>query len=114
MKYALVGLANRKKRGVAIDFDQLTIEHLIPQSMIDENVYPEETIGQIGNLILVTEKLNEKLNNKSYKEKKNILRQEGYVLFEDVYHLDDDLQAIEIEKRTKELASQAFHSVWKI
>ena len=114
MKYALVGFGSQKKRDVAIDFDQLTIEHLISQSMIDNHDYSEEVIGQVGNLILVSEELNEKLGNKTFKQKKKILQNEGYDLFEDIYDLDDDLPADKIVERTKWLASQAYQSVWKI
>ena len=114
MKYILQGFAGKKRNDIVIDFSKMTIEHLVPQSEIGMNDYNEEIIGQTGNLILVAEALNEKLNNKPFKEKKKILQNEGYALFDDVYELDDDLPPASIVERTKKLASLAYQDVWRI
>jgi hypothetical protein len=113
VKYALVGLANENTKGVSVDFDKLTIEHLAPQSLIGENNYTDHNIGQLGNLILVSEDLNVKLKNKAFKEKKAILQNEGYDLFLDVLQFEE-IDPVIIENRTKEMASKAYNSVWKI
>jgi hypothetical protein len=113
VKYALVGLANENTKGVSINFDQLTIEHLAPQSSIGKENFSDHDIGQLGNLILVSEDLNRKLKNKPFKDKKLILQNEGYDLFPDVLQLEEINPAI-IEERTKEMATKAYNSVWKI
>ncbi|MGO8762351.1 MAG: DUF262 domain-containing protein [Desulfobaccales bacterium] len=113
IKYALVGLARENPKGIIPDFNALTIEHLIPQSMIGNNDYSDQIIGQMGNLILISEDLNEKLENKSFAEKKIILKAEGYNLFPDIFDIDE-LSSNEIIARPKRMASIAYNSVWKI
>jgi hypothetical protein len=112
VKYTLVGLAHENTKGITVDFEQMTIEHLVPQSMIDQDDYSDANIGQLGNLILVSEDLNGKLKNKSFQDKKKILQNEGYDLFPDVLSLNKMSPEI-IEERTKKLASQAYNIVWK-
>ncbi|KAB2759923.1 DUF262 domain-containing protein [Brucella anthropi] len=68
--------------------DDLTIEHLYPQSR-KNNEFPEEIIGQIGNLLLVDEETNGDLKEKSFKEKKEILYKKGYRLPQILAEVDD-------------------------
>lgn len=111
MKYTLVCFAKENKNDIAIDFDHMTIEHLVPQSMIGVDEYTDEIIGQIGNLVLVSEELNGKLKNKPFKEKMKIFQQKGYDLFPDIYDLDEEMVVEVIEKRTKKFAAIAYNKV---
>jgi len=112
-KYTLVGLAQANSKGITIDFEQMTIEHLVPQSLIGIDDFSDANVGQLGNLILVSQDLNGKLKNKSFQDKKIILQNEGYNLFPDVPSLDE-MSPKNIERRTRNLAALAYNSVWKI
>lgn len=114
VQYILKNFAKKQSNDIVIDFSKMTIEHLVSQSEIGKNDYTEEIIGQTGNLILVSEELNGKLNNKPFKEKKEILKSEKYPLFDDVFKLDDDLPPSQILERTKKLAIIAYQDIWRI
>ena len=94
------------------DTDDLTIEHLLPQSKIKAGA-PEEVVGQIGNLILVDDDTNGKLSAREFSEKKNILLDRGYrlpKLFLDADVITPDL----IEENTMRISSIARTDVWKV
>lgn len=61
------------------DMDELTIEHLHPQSMLT-NGWDEWSVGQIGNLIFLDQKFNEKLKTNKIEEKLARLKESGYVI----------------------------------
>lgn len=113
VRYILAGFQTASIASVTIDFDGMTIEHLVPQSQIGSGGFTEEIVGQVGNLILVPSKLNEKLANKSFKEKKKILQSKGVSLPAEFAGLSD-LTPTEIQKRTANLSELAFKKVWKI
>ncbi len=113
VRYILAGFQTDSVASVTIDFDGMTIEHLVPQSQIGSGTFTEEIVGQVGNLILVPSKLNEKLANKSFKEKKKILQSARVSLPTEFVGLND-LTSTEIQKRTAILSELAFKKVWKI
>jgi uncharacterized protein with ParB-like and HNH nuclease domain len=113
VRYILAGFQTAAMASVTIDFDGMTIEHLVPQSQIGSGGLTEEIVGQVGNLILVPSKLNEKLANKSFKEKKKILQSAGVSLPAEFAGLSD-LSPTEIQSRTANLSELAFKKVWKI
>ena len=53
VKYVLVGMARQGTSAAVLDYEQMTIEHLAPQSVIGQSGYDDAVIGQIGNLLLV-------------------------------------------------------------
>src|SRR5207249_614903 len=61
VRYVLAGFQSHSVSSVTIDFEGMTIEHLVPQSQIGSGAFTDDIIGQMGNLILVPSKLNEKL-----------------------------------------------------
>jgi hypothetical protein len=113
VKYVLVELARHAKIAFADDYEYLTIEHLIPQSKVDGVAWTDEIIGQIGNLILVTEDLNKKLNDRDFDKKKEILIANNYPLPPEIAGADV-WTSDSIKNRTKLLAERAFDIVWKI
>ena len=113
VKYILVGLAKTDTSAVSLDYDSMTIEHLVPQSIIGTDGWTDTKIGQIGNLILVTEDLNNKLKDKLFKEKKQILLDHGFDLPADIAKADDWTEE-DIKKRTIALAEQAYQTAWRI
>jgi len=113
VRYILAGFQAHSVASVTIDFDGMTIEHLVPQSEISSGEFTEQIVGQVGNIILVPSKLNEKLANKSFKEKKKILRSAGVSLPPEFASLNH-LTPTAIQKRTANLSEVAYKQVWKI
>jgi hypothetical protein len=112
VKYILAGLHAHGAAGPAVDFDKMTIEHLASQSQISDSL-SEHVVGQIGNLLLVTEQVNNKLRNRSFADKKKVLRDHGYTLPPEIESATI-WGATEITERTQSLAKTAYDAVWKI
>lgn len=113
VKYVLIEIAKHDKVAFAADYDDLTIEHLAPQSKIDGGKWTDENIGQLGNLILVTADLNTKLKDKDFETKRNILVAAGHPLPASIKNAKN-WTVDAIQERTEDLARYAFGTVWKI
>jgi uncharacterized protein with ParB-like and HNH nuclease domain len=113
VKYVLVEFAKHDKMALPADYDDLTIEHIAPQSIVNDAEWTHETVGQLGNLILVTDEINSKLKDKDFKTKKELLKAAGYPLPPDVAGAEAWTPK-HIVERTTSLALQAFNVVWKI
>lgn len=112
VKYVLVGLDRQQTNPAAIDYEQMTIEHVAPQSFIGQHGYDDALIGQMGNLILMSEELNGKLENKAFKDKKRILTESGYKL-PTLIEQATAWTGKEIKQRTEAMAEEAYNTVWK-
>jgi hypothetical protein len=112
VKYILSEFLKDQSPGVSIDYDAMTIEHLVPRSEIGVADFSEAVIGQLGNLILVSEDLNTQLANKPFAEKKKILQGKSIL----PAHLvpASAWTAKDISNRTIAMAEQAFKKIWKI
>ena len=113
VKYVLVNMAKTEQLALAGNWDDLTIEHIIPQARIDDGTCSEKIVGQLGNLLLVPNKLNEKLKDKPLKDKKKIFLEANYPLPEEISNVDDWTPAL-VEKRTQSIALRAYQEVWRI
>jgi hypothetical protein len=113
VKYILVGLDQTAQSPIAVDYDQMTIEHLASQSSIGQGEFSESLVGQLGNLLLVSDELNAKLKDKSFKDKKQILLDNGFKL-PDEMKAAATWGAAEIRLRTQILAERAYNDVWKL
>ena len=111
VKYVLVEIAKHEQVALPGDWDDLTIEHVIPQSKIDDGTHNEELVGQLGNLLLVPAKLNEKLKDKPFSEKKKILLTANYPLPDEMVEAADWTPEL-VAQRTKSLALKACQDVW--
>jgi hypothetical protein len=111
--YVLAGFQRHSLKSVVVNFEGMTIEHLASQSLIGTGGFSEEIVGQLGNLILVPSELNTKLDNKAFREKKKVLKNAGVVVPPEFAMLDEITPAA-IQKRTANLAEQAYRLVWKI
>lgn len=113
VKYILIGLHQATPSPITVDYEQMTIEHLAPQSRIGQPGFDEGVIGQIGNLLLISPELNGKLKNRPFDEKKQLLIESGLSVpteIRDASTWGPD----EIRQRTMNLADAAYNSVWKI
>ena len=105
----------------SIDYDNVNIEHIIPQKPESWGLTKEEIKGyvhRIGNLTLISKRLNSQMGNIDLENKLPILKKSGLKINED---LIDDIESnnnIWNEKsildRSKKLASIAYDEVWKI
>lgn len=95
--------------GISVDYENMTIEHILPQSDKAGGKYSE----MIGNLILVDSKLNGKLDDKPFAQKKEMMKKSGYLM--DAYIAQaKEWGPKQIQERTRLLANMAYHKIWKI
>lgn len=96
-----------------VDFDELTIEHLCPQDKIDQDDWKESSVGCLGNLIFLDQKINGELDTKSFTDKKRILQDRGYSLSEFVSKSNGWTPDIVFE-HADGMAEVAYNEIWKI
>ena len=96
----------------AVDIEELTIEHIHPQSQTSE-VWTENLIGSFGNLMFLEGDANEKIGTKSFKEKIEYLTKHGHAVPEFVREREKWTQKA-VESHSEYLAELAYNEVWKI
>ncbi|MCX6658802.1 MAG: DUF262 domain-containing HNH endonuclease family protein, partial [Candidatus Bathyarchaeota archaeon] len=79
VKYILSRLDQHSRKAIVVDYEKMTIEHISPQKPRSGAV-SSASIGCIGNLILVSQTLNDKLANKPFDRKKRIMKSAGIEL----------------------------------
>ena len=96
-----------------VDFDELTIEHLSPQKNIDQDGWTESSIGCLGNLIFLDQKVNGEIDTKGFLEKKFILIEKGYSLPEFISNANEWNPEC-VYKHAEEMAEIAYSEIWRI
>lgn len=96
-----------------LDLDTLTIEHLVPQGIKQPSTVPLSDVARLGNLLLVTNDLNEALADKSFATKQQILRTDHANVDADIVNASQ-WGSTEIVNRTKKLAKRAYEEVWRL
>ncbi|MFC5941159.1 DUF262 domain-containing HNH endonuclease family protein [Micromonospora harpali] len=101
---------------VTPDFAQLTVEHLAPQGSSRPADLREADVAKLGNLILLPESINGKLDSKQFPAKKSLLRQ---AVADGVWIDPSVLSAAEwglkeINERTNAMAIRAYEEVWPV
>lgn len=114
VQYVLAKLDAHNQSGAKIDYSQMTIEHIASQSRARSGTLSWETVGSIGNLILVDEQLNGKLADKSFPQKQALLKKASGIWVDKRITGAKKWGAKEIEARTVELAKLAYDKVWKL
>ena len=114
VRYVLNNVSKHLKIPHTDDLNDLTIEHLVPQSAIGSGPWTEETVGEIGNLMLITSSVNQKLENKDYASKKQILKRQYKSALPEHFWSADELTPELIRQRTVEMAKLAYSQVWKL
>jgi len=103
--HSLKMLLDGWENGLVVDFENLTIEHLIPQSSVGVD---DSLIGSVGNLVLVDEKTNsEDLRDLDPKAKLEILRDRGFPL-EQFFLTNTEFTESEINKRSGLIAEKVY------
>ena len=101
------------KSGIAINYDIMTLEHILSQNPPSKSSNHEDFFGTIGNLLLIDEKTNNALGNKPFSAKKVVL-QKSSIYIDDVIKSASDWTSTEIGKRTTNFAKVAYNTVFKI
>jgi uncharacterized protein with ParB-like and HNH nuclease domain len=105
IRYALRKLLGDNSGGLSIDYNSMSIEHLLPEDKITSE---DDEIGNIGNLILIDKKTNsEVLSNLSFSDKKSILIGINYPL-DDIIINSNEWNSDKIKDRAKHLAQQLY------
>jgi len=107
--YVLSRLDSHNAQGARLDYQQMTIEHIAPQS----GNLAEESIAKIGNLILVDQTMNNKLGTKPFGEKKKVLCS-SRMWVDDKIRNASKWGKEEIDDRTEVMAKLAYERVWKV
>jgi hypothetical protein len=111
VRYTLGKLARHGLRSKAIDYEEMTIEHVAPQS---DRKLAKELVASIGNLVLVDGDLNTRLADKSFGVKKPAMEKAAEVWVDGSLRKAKTWGKSEIEARAQMLAKLAYKSVWKI
>lgn len=117
IQYFLGNLVANVSVGVPVDLSRMTIEHIAPQRPPAQSTWKVSTsrVGLIGNLIYVSEALNDRLGTRPYGDKKALLVSSAVPM--DNYikkHDSSDWTDNDIELRTKELSRLAYNTLFKI
>ncbi len=112
MRYVLRRIDEHMRDGMVPDYDRMTIEHFLPQNLAQHAVKPEE-VGMIGNLLLVDGKLNDKLGNKRFSDKLEILSDSDLPL-DDFLRNAETWDEAAIRERTKSLAELCYQKIFRV
>jgi uncharacterized protein with ParB-like and HNH nuclease domain len=99
--------------GVPIDYDLMTIEHILAQNPKMKATNHDLFVGSIGNLVYIDSKTNGDLENKDFLAKKPILLKAS-IFIDDVLKDATEWTESEISNRTEKLAEFAYNRVFKI
>lgn len=111
VRYVLRGVSEHCGYKYPVDFEELTIEHLHPQSVITGD-WDEWNVGQIGNLMLLDQKVNGKLNTKPIHDKIKHLETNGYTIPEELINVKTWTPA-KAQARTDKIADMIYKSIWR-
>ena len=113
VRYILIKIYLKNSPGISIDPEQMTIEHLAPEKPTKSSGLLPEQVASIGNLVLVNQQLNNKLANKEFSEKVEILKHAN-VWIDAVVLNAKSWGAAEIESRARLLSKDAYDNVWSV
>jgi len=113
VRYILTKIYQKHSIGLPIDPEQATIEHLAPENPPADSGLSHEQVASIGNLILVSQELNNDLANKSFAQKIELL-QKANVWIDEIILKAKNWGPTEIVGRTRLLAQDAYQKVWSL
>lgn len=112
VRYVLERHYSHHCSGAAPDFEQMTIEHLLPEATAKPATSPAIDVGSIGNLILVDETLNGDLADKPFKDKRPILGAAKQVWVDPIVLNASSWGKKQISERAAQLAHVAYREIW--
>lgn len=113
VKYILRKVSEHYGYKYPVDFDDLTIEHIHPQTHAKADGWTEHNVGQLGNLILLDQKMNGELAAKPFNDKVRILIAKGYTLPAHLLAVQEwDVESVVLG--TEQMAEVAYRQIWDI
>jgi uncharacterized protein with ParB-like and HNH nuclease domain len=112
-RYVLTKLAKYFGMPEEFDVNLLTIEHIMPQSQGTETGDAFD-VGAIGNLIFISDKLNGRLDNKNFADKKGFYTKENNVYTDDLLNEANTWDDEAIANRGVALAEIGYNKIWNI
>lgn len=113
VRYILRRIDEAQRKGAPVDYDRMSIEHIAPQNPPAHSGLSAESVASIGNLILVPEKLNTSLANKTFKKKRALMKKEKVPMEPTLRDAAQWTQA-EIDARSKALAKLCHERVFRV
>lgn len=114
VQYLLQRLDVYGRSGPPIDYSLMTIEHIAPEHpAAGAPAVPASHVGKLGNLILLDQKLNDKVANKGFTAKRTVYASAGVPL-DDVLKKAQQWTEAEIDQRTHALAKLAWEHVFAL
>ena len=114
VRYTLGRLSEHHLNIRAYNYEDLTIEHVAPQSRRYRNNVDDDHMANIGNLILVDEALQKDLGTKGFVKKRELLSQHRLAWTDPVLNGANQWTEDKIEERAKYLANVAYDIVWEL
>lgn len=113
IQYTLERLTKAQHGNFKIDGP--SIEHLLPQSTTKDHPDLEMTVGSIGNLLLVNNRINSRdLANKSYSEKRQTIKDKSPMSDTAGALANSTWDESDIKKRTQAIGALAFDEIWRM
>ena len=106
VRYVLEQFHRHLNAADPVNYTAMTIEHL----MSEDASAPEELKACLGNLLFVSEEVNQKLKNRKFKDKKKILKDAGVKLDPILAKAVEWKEAI--ERRLAYMADLAYNKIW--
>lgn len=113
VRYILTKMLQHNAPGIPFDPERMTVEHIAPENPAKPSGLADEQIASVGNLILVSQKLNDKLGNRSFTDKMKILKKAN-IWVGNLVKQASSWGAPEIEKSSRALSDEAFNKVWRL
>lgn len=111
VRYILRRISEHNNYKYPCDMEELTIEHLHPQSTL-VNDWTETNVGQLGNLIFLDQKLNGSLKTKEISEKLSILEKAGYDIPTELQGVTEWTPTLS-QSRTDNIAEISYNTIWR-
>ncbi len=109
VRYILEKVDNHLREDKITNYDKMTVEHISPEN--PATTRSVTLVGCLGNLIFVSTELNQRLKNKSFAEKKQLLKKASVPLGK-VLTAASKWTDREIKKRSDELAKLTYKEIW--
>lgn len=113
VRYILRKVSEHHAYKYPVDFDELTIEHIHPQSLSSHADWDEATVGCLGNLLFIDEKMNGKLDTSDFSKKIQILKDNSYDIPSYIEGCTTWTAKNAIE-HTNNMAAEAYNTIWKL
>lgn len=113
MKYIFEELEDIKQATAELfcDTKNCDLEHIMNDSEFDD------ITSKVGNILLISSKLNKKMNDYDFAKKKKILKQSQLITVQNFLHYYENYDEWTnnlIIQRTETIAKEAYNSIWKL